>query len=170
MASIAGAPSPLPIRLLVFLLGLLAFLLLLPAAAGAQPFGAWPVFTGTAGKYIDIPSSADLNPVAAITIEAWVSNNPLAAPAEPCRSIIGKGWVTTWWVGICGNTLRSYLKGQTSIRNGGFVPNGEWTHIAITYDGVNRIHYINGEVAGTFAETGALPANGSNVRIGSDVQ
>lgn len=55
------------------------------------------------------------------------------------------------------------------MTNGGIVPNNQWTHIAVTYDGVNRIHYINGEVAGTFPETGALPTNSAHVRIGSDV-
>jgi len=159
-----------PVRILAILLGLLAFLLLLPSALGAQPFGAWPVFTATSGKYIDIPTAADLNPITAITIEAWVSNTPPALPAEQCRSILGKNFQTSYWVGICGNTLRSYLKGGVlSQRNGGTVPNGEWTHVAVTYDGANRIHYINGEQAAIFAETGALPASGSNLRIGSDV-
>jgi len=59
-----------PVRILAILLGLLAFLLLLPSALGAQPFGAWPVFTATSGKYIDIPTAADLNTITAITIEA----------------------------------------------------------------------------------------------------
>ena len=55
------------------------------------------------------------------------------------------------------------------MKNGGTVPNNQWTHVAVTFDGVNRVHYINGEVAGTFPQTGALPTNASNVRIGSDV-
>lgn len=39
----------------------------------------------------------------------------------------------------------------------------------MTYDGANRRHYINGELAGTFAETGTLPPSTSAMRIGSDV-
>ena len=73
MHGVAERDFHLPIRVVIFLLGLLAFLLLLPAAAGAQPFGAWSILTATQGKYFDIASSPDLNPTAAITIEAWVA-------------------------------------------------------------------------------------------------
>ncbi|HEX9689676.1 MAG TPA: LamG domain-containing protein [Thermoanaerobaculia bacterium] len=156
-------------RILVLILAALALLLLLPAAAGAQPFNTWGVWNATAGIYIDIPHSADLNPTGAITIEAWVSNFPTNAGGETCRSVIGKNLTQTYWVGICGNTLRSHLAGVGSAKDGGAVPTSQWTHIAVTYDGVNRLHYINGELAGTFPEAGALPTNSSNVRIGSDV-
>lgn len=144
-------------------------LLGLSTGAQAQPFGAWPVFTATQGQYIDIPHSADLNPTTGITIEAWVSLAPTNAQAEICRSIIGKDLATSYWVGVCGSTLRSYLRGIGDARDAGTVPTGQWTHIAITYDGVNRIHYVNGEQVGIFAETGVLPTNSSNVRLGSAV-
>ena len=169
MLSIAERHSHLPIRLLIFLIGLLAFLLLLPSAAGAQPFSAWTIYNATTGNYWNIASSPDLNPTAAITIEAWVDLQATNAQGEPCRSVIGKNFQTAWWIGVCGNTLRSYLKGGLSSRNGGTVPDNQWTHIAVTYDGANRLHYINGELVATFAETGALPTNTSNVRIASDV-
>ncbi|HEY3124033.1 MAG TPA: LamG domain-containing protein [Thermoanaerobaculia bacterium] len=169
MFGVAERAFHLPVRLIVFLLGLLAFLLLLPAAAGAQPFGAWSIFNATQGKYFDIASSPDLNPTTGITIEAWVALSATNAQGQSCRSIIGKDYLTGYWVGVCGNTLRSYLKGISSPRDGGTVPNFQWTHVAVTYDGVNRIHYINGEQVAVFAETGPLPTNGSNVRIGSDV-
>ena len=148
---------------------LLAGLLFLPAAAWAQPFGGWTVYTATQGNYSDVVSSPDLNPTAAITIEAWVSMSATTAQGQNCRSIIGKDYTQTYWLGVCGNTLRSYLKGSLSVRNGGTVPNGQWTHVAVTYDGVNRVHYINGEVAATFAETGALPTNTAHLRLASDV-
>jgi concanavalin A-like lectin/glucanase superfamily protein len=154
-----------PIRLLAFLLGLLAFLLLLPAAAGAQPFGAWPVFQKTTGKYIEVPTSPDLNPTAAITIEAWLG----ASDPGSCSSIVGKGFTTTYWVGICGTTLRSYLAGSGSLKDGGTVPASQFTHVAVTYDGSFRHHYINGEDVATFPQAGVLPTNAQPLRIGSDV-
>jgi hypothetical protein len=169
MHGVAERDFHLPVRVLIFLLGLLALLLLLPAAAGAQPFGAWSIFSATQGKYFDIASAPDLNPTAAITIEGWVALSATSAQGQTCRSVIGKDFNTSYWVGVCGNTLRSYLKGAASLKDGGTVPNNQWTHIAVTYDGVNRIHYINGEVTGTFPEAGLLPTNGSNVRLGSDV-
>jgi hypothetical protein len=140
----------------------------LSTAALAQPFGAWLVSSSaSATKYVEVPSSSDLNPITAITIEAWVSNTAISA--SDCRSIIGKDWHTSYWLGICGNTFRSYLFGSLSNRDGGTVPNGQWTHVAVTYDGTNRRHYINGELVSTFPETGSLPASAAALRIASDV-
>jgi hypothetical protein len=141
-------------------------------SSGAQPFGAWAVFNGTNG-YIEIPHSAALNPTDALTIEAWV-NVTLPPAGENCKSIIGKNWQQTYWVGICNSgspatpTLRSYVKGSASSRTAGVVPNGEWTHIAVVYGGGFRRHYINGELALVADDDGSLPTNSRPVRIGSD--
>lgn len=129
----------------------------------AQPFGAYLALTGASG-YVEIPDSSALNPTSAFTFEAWVA----VTDAAGCSSIAGKNWQQSWWVGICGTTLRSYLKGSTSQRNGGTL-DGNWNHIAVTFDGTNRYHYINGEIVGTFPETGPLTTSTSAMRIGSDV-
>ena len=159
----------LPVRVVAFLLALLAFLLLLPAAAGAQPFGAWTIYTATQGNYIEVATSPDLNPTTGITIEAWVALSATSAQGQTCRSVIGKDYLSSYWVGVCGNTLRTYLTGGLSPRDGGTVPNGQWTHLAVTYDGANRIHYINGEQVAVFPQTGLLPTNTAKLRIASDV-
>ncbi len=63
--------------------------------------------------------------------------------------------------------LSSWLHGVA--HGGGIMPIvAQWTHIAVTYDGAQRIHYINGEQVAVFIETGALPPNSDNLRIGSD--
>ena len=99
----------------------------------------------------------------------------MTAFAGSCRSIVGKDFTQSYWVGICDAggglaTLRSYLKGGSSLRDGGTVRGNRHTHIAVTYDGSERRHYINGELAATFSETGPLPASGSPLRFGSDIQ
>ena len=139
----------------------------LSTAAFAQPFGAWSVTNATtAGKYIEVPSTAALNPIDQVTFEAWVSNT---TSGQTCRSILGKNFADAYWVGICSNTLRSYIKGSASVKDGGTVPNAQWTHVAVTYDGTNRKHYVNGELVATFPETGPMPVNSSPLRLGSDV-
>lgn len=139
--------------------------LLFATFAEGQPFGAWMTSTSAAtGRYIEIPSSPDLNPTDQITIEAWVS-----VSGGNCPTILGKGYVSTYWVGVCGGVLRSYLKGSSSQRNGGVVPVGQWTHVAVTFDGTTQRHYINGELITSFPLTGPLPTNASAARIGSDV-
>jgi hypothetical protein len=146
----------------------------MPGAAGAQPFDSWLDFAGhpTHG-YVRVPHSAALNPTGAFTFEAWVSISN-STSGEDCRSIAGKNWMQSYWFGLCNvagqPTLRSYLKGGIpSQRNGGIIPRNVWTHVAVVFNGTRRLHYINGEVAGDFPETGPLTASTSEFRIGSDV-
>jgi hypothetical protein len=145
----------------------------LAGTAQAQPFGAWLTLAGNPTHgFVRVPHSAALNPTSAFTFEAWVSitNNPAG---EDCRSIAGKNYQQAWWVGLCTvggkPTLRSYLKGGTSSRNGGQIEPGRWTHVAVVFNGTHRRHFINGELAAEFAETGPLTTSASEMRIGSDV-
>ena len=101
MNCVSRPPVHSPVRILVFL-ALAVGLLCLPGLAAAQPFGAWPVYTGTTGKYIEVPSSADLNPAGAITIEAWVG---VTTPGT-CKSLVGKQYTTSYWVGRSGLSER----------------------------------------------------------------
>ncbi|MFL6193038.1 MAG: LamG domain-containing protein [Thermoanaerobaculia bacterium] len=158
------------------LLGIASLALVLMCAlapsAQAQPFGAWMTLVGDpTNGYIEIAPATVLNPTSAFTFEAWVaiSNN---TSGEDCRSIAGKNYQEAWWIGVCNvggqPTLRSYLKGGSSARNGGIVPRGVWTHVAVVFNGTKRYHFINGELAAQFNETGPLPTNDAPMRIGSD--
>lgn len=158
-----------------FLLVLVLVLALagLAAPAQAQPFGAWLTLTGNPTHgYVRVPHAAALNPTGAFTFEAWVSITNSAA-SEDCRSIAGKNWQQSWWIGLCTvggkPTLRSYLKGSATARNGGQIEPGRWTHVAVVFTGTQRLHYVNGELAASFPETGPLPSSPSEMRIGSDV-
>lgn len=162
------------LRVTCSLLVTLAALVCLPGTAAAQPFDSWLDFAGNPTHgYIQVPHSAALNPTGAFTFEAWVSvSNGLTG--EDCRTIAGKNFLQAYWIGICNSasgdpTLRTYLKGGSSIRNGGIVPRNVWTHIAVVFNGTNRLHYINGELAASFPETGPLTTSTSAFRIGSDV-
>lgn len=148
-------------------------LLTLTNTANAQPFGAWLTLGGSPNTgHSAIPANAALNPTGAFTFEAWVSITNNAA-GEDCRTIAGKNYLESWWIGLCSvggkPTLRSYLKGGSSSKNGGQIEPGRWTHIAVVFNGTQRLHYINGELAATFAETGPLTTGPSPMRIGSDV-
>jgi hypothetical protein len=155
------------------LLGLL-FAAALPRVAQAQPFGGWTTFSGPTHGYVEIPHSPALNPTAAFTFEAWVNftnSNP-----GGCSSIAGKNWQKAWWVGICGTTLRSFVNGYApaglggtgTLRDKGVLPPGTWTHVAVVFNGTQRLHYINGELAGSWPESGPLTTSTDVVRIGSD--
>lgn len=146
-----------------FLLGLVA-LISVARSAQAQPFGGWGIYSRPQTGYLEIPHSPALNPTGLITIEGWVNLD-----FQPnCSNIIGKGFESAWWVGICSGSLRSYLRGSGSARTGGALSGG-WNHFAVTYDGVRRRHFINGELTHSWLEAGPLTTNSENVRIGSDV-
>lgn len=142
-------------------------------SASAQPFGAWMTLSGdpSTGHAVFGTSSA-LNPTGGFTFEAWlaITNN---VSGEDCRTIAGKNYLQAWWIGLCNvggkPTLRSYLKGGGSAQNGGQIEPGRWTHIAVVFNGTKRLHYINGELAASFDETGPLTTSPSELRIASDV-
>ena len=145
-----------------------SLLIVLGAAAplAAQPFNSW-LINGISSShgYVEIPSSSDFNFSTGFTFEAWISGTD----AGGCSSVGGKNFTNAWWVGVCGTTLRSYIMGTPSQFNSGKI-SSDWTHIAVTYDGTTRKHYVDGELVGTrTVETGAMPTNTSAVRIDSDV-
>ena len=155
---------------LVVLVALVA--LAAPAVAEDGPFGPWAGFTGNAvsgapgHEYAEIAHDPALNPTAAITLEMWVR---LQTPLSGCRSLIGKDFTQAYWVGVCGSTLRSYLRGGGSSNDGGTIPDDTWVHLAVTSDGVTKRHFINGVQVASFAAGGPNTSSPDPVRIGSDV-
>ncbi len=147
------------------ILSLAVLALLATPALLAQPWGAWIILDPSNPGYIEVPHHAQLHPNSQFTLEAWVA----VANQSGCFSFVGKNWRTTWWVGMCNNRLRSFLKGETTVRDAGDLDN-QWNHIAVTYDGAHRRHYINGELVGIWAESGSLPGGFAPLRIGSDVE
>lgn len=160
-------------RTLLVLVGL-ALAALAAGPAAAQPYDSFIDTTGGADHgYVRIPHSSALNPTGAFTFMIWFRLNSHSSTGENCRSIAGKDFLEAWWIGVCNvggvPTLRSYLRGGASSRNGGEIPIGFQTHVAVTHDGVTRRHYINGELVASFADAGALGTSSDEMRIGSDV-
>jgi concanavalin A-like lectin/glucanase superfamily protein len=172
MRTRTGADRPKGVRWLGLVLIGLGLAVGAPAAH-AQPFGAWMTLVGNpTNGWVNVPHNSAFNLTGAFTFEAWVAITN-STTAEDCRSIAGKRYLQTWWIGQCTvsgqPTLRSYLKGVGSLKQGGIIPRGVWTHVAVVFNGTQRLHYINGELAATFSETGPLPTNGEPIQIGSDL-
>ncbi|HEY0511728.1 MAG TPA: LamG domain-containing protein [Thermoanaerobaculia bacterium] len=161
----------------ILLLGVALMVLAVPAAQ-AQPFNTWLQLQGypTSG-YLEIPSSPALNPTAGFTFEAWVN---VTITSGSCVSIAGKNWHKSWWIGACltggKQVLRSYVRGFSGSGEGpgtfhdaGEIQPGKWTHVAVVFNGTTRLHYINGEFAGSWPEPGPLTTSPDPVRFGSDV-
>jgi len=126
----------------------LALLFTLAGTAQAQPFGAWLTLSGPTSGYVQVPSAGVLNPASTSTIEAWVKRHRSGG----CSSIVGKNWMQAWWVGLCGTTMRSYIRGYDSTSTRGADPHLPGRREdpgrpvdprAVTFDGTTRSHYIN---------------------------
>jgi hypothetical protein len=152
-------------RRFLLLASLLVFLAHLPLSF-AQPFGSRLVLGGTDSPgYVEVPHAPELDPAAsgAFTVELWLK----LADSSSCRSLIGKNYGQSWWVGYCGR-LRSYLGGGSSYWDSGDIEIGRWVHIAVTTDGTTRRHYVDGALTGTFTEPNPLGSSSDPLRIGSD--
>ena len=146
---------------------ILSALLVMSSSLAAQPANQFLRLQGFPQHgYIEIPTDALLD-TPQMTIEAWV-NVIDAHSGTACSSIVGSGFTTGWWIGICGTSMRSYFNGSTSLKTGGVIPPGTWVHIAAVTDGTTRRHYINGELVFESSETGAQSASTRSIRIGSD--
>ncbi|MBV8202173.1 MAG: LamG domain-containing protein [Acidobacteria bacterium] len=96
-----------------------------------------------------------------------LARDPL--PDGGCRSLIGKDASQAYWLGVCGSTLRASFRGAGSQHDGGTVPAGEWTHVAVTDDGTTQNHYIDGELVASFPVDGPPAASAAPLEIGADV-
>lgn len=127
-------------------------LLVIAPAVFAQPFGQYLRLQGFPQHgYIEVPDDTLLD-TPAMTVEAWVAVRD-AHNATACSSIAGKGYITGWWLGVCGTTMRSYFNGVGSQKDGGTIPPDTWVHIAAVTDGTTRRHYINGNLVHESAES-----------------
>jgi hypothetical protein len=137
------------------------------AVMTALPVNQYLVMAGFPQQgYIEVPADVFLD-TPEMTVEAWVS---VSDAYHQCSSIAGNGWVSGWWLGVCGTTMRSYFNGSSSQKTGGEMPPtpDTWIHIAAVTDGVTRRHYINGILVLEGDETPASSSPGA-IRIGSDV-
>jgi hypothetical protein len=155
-------PRFFSLRLIVATLVLLA-----AGTAFSQPYGGY--LTNSSGHgYIQIPNSSVLTFAGkSFTFEAWVS----VTASSGCSTLAGNNWEQSIWIGICGTTLRSYVRGSASQFNGGTVPANNWTHVAVTFDNATnrRTHYVDGEQVATQVDAGDITATTGAWRIYSDI-
>jgi hypothetical protein len=84
-----------------------------------QPIIAEPLSPATAANtlylsgssYLQVPNTPALHPSGGLTVEAWA--RPLSTSG--CQTIVGKGYQTGFWLGICEGKLRFYSNGSASF-------------------------------------------------------
>jgi hypothetical protein len=141
------------------------------AAPQGEPFGQWLNLGASTGGYVSIPDDPALNPASAITIEVLV--NPYSytsAGGSGCQSLVGKGFVTAYWLGLCYGHPRFYPRGAGSAQDSaGILPVRQWTHVAVVADATTLTFYINGALDRQVTNAAApLTTNTNPVEIASD--
>ena len=130
-------------------------------------------FDGT-NDFIQIPNNTGIDGVGSnITISAWVKINHASASAY----IISKPWdeiSTGYQYSLFWDTTTNRIDFQFSEASGvghttaSFIAPGNnvWSHIAVTYNGVNIKGYLNGQLVNTTAETHTIAARGTPLYFG----
>lgn len=127
--------------------------------------------------YIAIPNSASTNISGnALTLSMWINPQPLASGDSV---VIGKFWNTTmtspyyqYGLELGGGNRTDFFvgtsSGQRGANGGTTLPFGQWTHLAITFDGAQVRTYVNGTLVNTQALSATITARGNAMNIGAD--
>lgn len=122
-------------------------------------------------NYVYVPSSADFYP-SALTLEAWiqspVSGGKYTAPVGNYHGASDDYFFQTndgvpgyFWAFIDTTAGQYYVPGSTYIND------GQWHHLALTWDGATLTSYLDGNTVGSVRTLGRLStAGGGSFTIG----
>ncbi len=125
-------------------------------------------------RYVSVPNSASLNPISAITVEAWVFPTAWGVNFWT-NSIVSKD---DWSVGTRGFVLRCGANGTLSFNLGTSVGWREavspanslqlnrWQHVAGTFDGTVIKVFVDGVEKASFTFTGSINPSTFAMNIG----
>ena len=108
----------------------------------------------------------------ALTLAAWIKPSNVSGDNRILSKAAGNLENDHVWMlsALGGSSLRGRLKtdsGTTTIV-GGSVTNGQWTHVAMTYDGSTLRLYQNSQEVATLAKTGSLITSQDHFLIGAN--
>ncbi|WP_157255002.1 LamG-like jellyroll fold domain-containing protein [Nonomuraea typhae] len=136
-------------------------------------YGKAVSFNGTS-SWITVPDSASLRLSGAMTIEAWV--NPATSEGN-WRTVLMKEHASGLADGLYASTGTNTGPRAEAVTVTGSnaaatadsaLPQGSWSHLAISYDGSSQRLYINGELVSQTPVEGDLRADDGAVRIGGN--
>ncbi len=141
---------------------------------GATPA---PGYVGTGSLEFDgVDDHVDLGNLdvvgSAVTLAAWISADNLAnCASRDCRIVSKASGTSSSDHYLMLSTIRSgsdirlrfrlKANGSTStlVANSGNLVNGQWTHVAATYDGTTMKVFVDGVAAGSKAKSGVIDTN-----------
>jgi len=120
--------------------------------------------------YIDCGTNSAFDLTDSVSVACWIK---VTTFDKSWQAIVTKGdnsWRIHRWGG--GNGINWAHSGLSPLSMGGGtnVNDGAWHHIAGTYDGTNRVLYVDGQVDGSDTPTGTINLSAHPVRIGENAQ
>src|SRR5688572_6473276 len=118
-------------------------------------------FAGT--SYVEVPSAAELNPTAAMTVSAWIN----ATDWSGNRRVVQKGNSDNQYRLLAeGGQFKFHVAGRGTAAAG--LPSaGAWHHVAGTYDGTAVRLFVDGAQVASVPASGAIPATTNPLFIGT---
>jgi hypothetical protein len=126
--------------------------------------------------YLPVPNSASLDVSgSALTLSAWL--NPASISGDSV--VLGKFWNLTmsspyyqYGLELDGGTVPHFYVGTagglTGAAMGSALPHGQWSHLAVVFNGTQAQFYVNGTLVATRPLTASITAQGNQLRIGAD--
>lgn len=112
---------------------------------------------------VNDPRTADFPlDVTRLTMEAWIKWDGSSGP----NMIVNKD--NSYEMQISGGSLQAAIQaGSWTWKTGGTVVANQWQHVAVTYDGADERHYVNGQLVYTTPLTASsITPNNSSFQIG----
>ena len=118
---------------------------------------------------VSVPSSPELNPTEAITVDAWVkpASFPNAFPTV-MRKDRDAGGNAQYILAVTNTGLAHCHIGNLPELFGGSVPLNQWSQLACTYDRQTIRLYVNGSEVASALATQAIPTASNNLVIGKE--
>ena len=131
-------------------------------------FGEALYFDGT--NYLEVLDSKTMDISDQITMEAWVKPEVLVVSGDS-MSVTTKD--VAYYMQVRNGKIGNYFYDvnppgyHLSKKN---IKIGDWTHIAVTYDGKEKVFYINGEEDSRVKATGGIRMNDESLGIAAEVR
>jgi hypothetical protein len=126
--------------------------------------------------YLPVPNSPSLDVSGnALTLSAWL--NPASISGDSV--VLGKFWGLTmsspyyqYGLELDGGTVPDFYVGTaagfTVGSMGSALPLGQWSHVAVIFNGTQAQFYVNGALVATRPVAASITARGNQLRIGAD--